>query len=63
VHRRGKRLRERLIQKLDVEGSIVDSKVVFRGDGVRFAKLEGTVLDQLGVDATITGVVNVLDTV
>jgi hypothetical protein len=63
VHRRGKRLRERLIQKLDAEGSVVDSKVMVGVDREHFAELEGAVLDQLCVNTTITGIVDVLSTV
>jgi hypothetical protein len=60
VHRRRKSIGEWLIQELNAESSVVDGEVVVCVDRERRTVLESTVLDQLGIDATVTGVVDVL---
>lgn len=49
-----------MVQKLEAEGSIVDREVMVQRHTVVFAILEGTVLDQFGIDATIARVVDIL---
>jgi hypothetical protein len=45
---------------LDRKVGAIDGKIMGCGDWELLAVLEGPVLDQFGVDATVTGVVDVL---
>ena len=53
-------LGQRLSVIVDSQASTIDWEVVCRRDRESPTVLEGTVLDQLGVDATVTGIVDVL---
>ena len=53
-------LGQRLSVIVDSQASTIDGEIVCRRDRESPTILEGTVLDQLGVDATVTGVVDVL---
>jgi hypothetical protein len=48
---------------LNAKSGVIDGEVVVRGDWELFAVLKSSVLDQLGVDSSITGVVDILENV
>ncbi|KFH43673.1 hypothetical protein ACRE_055500 [Hapsidospora chrysogenum ATCC 11550] len=59
-HGYGQGLRQRCVEAVEGEVCAVEGRPAREGDGVGLAVLEGAVADELGVDAAVAGVVDVL---